>query len=217
MRFFSLLFMTVFFSFSAQAQYTTKSAAPVAQRQAPMVQAAPAPVQPRFRPRAVVQDDSDVDEDLPSFEAFEKPAATASTTQVRRNPNAPARQNPNAAAGQEAVARPPVLPNGEIWLYVSDFKWRKIRDVVTMCSWKVVLQNRTDQEIENLKVAMTIRDRYSEIVFKNVKSRGAVVDGMTEYNEICPSYQGVKPKIEILSCKIADVKNSDCMKYIVIK
>jgi len=254
MRFIGLLALLVCFSVPAQAQYTTKSkpaAAAVtaqpsarpyqarptqaarqgsAQTTAPQAQARPAAATSaaRVRPQAAAVDEGD--SDMPSFEAFQKPAAqapaaaqTSARPAQRVNPYAVRRQGsamaqaPAQAQGSAQGSHQTVWPKGEIWVYMSDFEWGDIDGAFVHCEWKAVLQNRTDTTIERLKVSFVVRESYSELTFTNIKPRGADVQGMLVYSDLCPAMQGVKPKVQVLSCRMGDISGSDCSKYVTIK
>lgn len=239
MRFISLLALLACFTVPAHAQYTTNSkttapakAQPAAQQRS-AYQARPAqaaqqarPAAARVRPQAAVAADEG-DSDMPSFEAFAKPAAASVSAAAqgsaapaqRVNPYAVRRQPQTAPAAQGSAqgSRQIVWPQGEIWMYISDFSWGDIDGAYVHCKWKAVLQNRTDTPIKSLKVGFTVRDSYSGLSFSNVKPRGAVVKNMMIYSNLCPAMQNVKPKIEVQSCRMGDISGKDCSKYIVIK
>ncbi|HBO59606.1 MAG TPA: hypothetical protein DD624_06845 [Alphaproteobacteria bacterium] len=246
MRFIGLLALLACFTMPAHAQYTTNSKTtastvktqPAAQQQRPAYQARPAQAtqqqapaarfRPAAQPAATAADDGEGDSDMPSFEAFKRPAArqtaqgSAQSQQqpaYRRNPYAPQRQAAAqpAAQGSAQGSRQIVEPKGEIWMYISDFSWGDVDGAYVHCKWKAVLQNRTDTPIKTLKVGFTVRDSYSGLTFLNVKPRGAVVKNMMVYSNLCPSMQNVKPKIEVQSCRMGDISGKDCSKYIVIK
>lgn len=243
MRFISLLALFACLSFPAQAQYTTnsKSAAPAAKAQPATARRPAAQVRPtqaaaqqnrpaaaRVRPQAAATEEGD--SDMPSFEAFAKPAAAAPAAAQgsalpaqRVNPYAVRRQQPaqQRAQGQNVAAvqgsHQIVWPKGEIWVYMSDFSWGDINGSFVHCEWKAVLQNRTDTTIDSLKIAFVVRESYSELTFNGIKPRGANVRGMMVYSDLCPAMQGVKPKISVLSCRMGDITGSDCSKYVVVK
>lgn len=243
MRFISLLALFACFALPAQAQYTTNSksatstakAQPAAQ-QRPAYQAArptqaastsstAKPAAAQFRPRPTAQEDSEGASDLPSFEAFQKPAAQGSAVQnaapaQRINPYAVRRQGSaqtQNAAAQGSVVPEIVWPKGEIWVYMSDFEWGDIDGAFVHCKWKIVLQNRTDTAIQNLKLEFVVRDSYNDPTFNNIQPRGAMVKKIMVYSNQCPAMKGVKPKIKVKSCTMGDIEGSDCSKYIVIK
>lgn len=239
MRFISLLALFACFSFPAQAQYTTnsKSAAPAAKAQPATARRPAAQVRPtqaaaqqnrpaaaRVRPQAAATEEGD--SDMPSFEAFAKPAAAApaaaqgsASPAQRVNPYAVRRQQQNAPAAQGSAqgSHQIVWPKGEIWVYMSDFSWGDIDGAFVHCEWKAVLQNRTDTTIDSLKITFVVRESYSELTFNGIKPRGADVQGMMVYSDLCPAMQGVKPKVSVLSCRMGDISGSDCSKYVVIK
>lgn len=241
MRFISLLALFACFAMPAHAQYTTnsKTTAPAAKaqpaaQQRSAYQARPAqtaqqarPAAARVRPQAAVAATDEGDSDMPSFEAFAKPAAASASAAAqgsaapaqRVNPYAVRRQPQTAPAAQGSAqgSRQIVWPQGEIWMYISDFSWGDIDGAYVHCKWKAVLQNRTDTPIKSLKVGFTVRDSYSGLSFSNVKPRGAVVKNMMIYSNLCPAMQNVKPKIEVQSCRMGDISGKDCSKYIVIK
>lgn len=243
MRFIGLLALFACFTMPAHAQYTTNSKTtastektqPAAQQRStyqvrPARQQAPAArFRPAVQPATTAADDGEGDSDMPSFEAFKRPAAAQQSAQgsaqnrqqpaYRRNPYAPQRQAAAQppAQGSAQGSRQIVEPKGEIWMYISDFSWGDVDGAYVHCKWKAVLQNRTDTPIKVLKVGFTVRDSYSGLTFSNVKPRGAVVKNMMVYSNLCPAMQNVKPKIEVQSCRMGDISGKDCSKYIVIK
>ena len=234
MRFISLLALLACFTVPAHAQYTTnsKTTAPAAKAQPAAQQRSAYQARPaqaaRVRPQAAVAADEG-DSDMPSFEAFAKPAAAqqprsaavqgSAAPAPRVNPYAVRRQPQNAPAAQGSAqgSHQIVWPKGEIWIYMSDFSWGDIDGAFVHCEWKAVLQNRTDTAINSLKISFVVKESYSELVFNNIKPRGANVQEMMVYSNLCPAMQGVKPKIKVLSCRMGDISGSDCSKYVVIK
>lgn len=205
-------------SFTTNSSGTTRTA-PVA---APAAQQAAPAARPQFRPRpaAAVNEEAD---DVPSFAAFDRSAqqapATQQAQQPQRNQYAPQRQDAQGAAAAQGSNLPPpiVKPKGEVWVYVADFQNKKLRDLMTYCEWKVVLQNRTDTPIQLLNLSVTILDFYTEIDVVDVPPREASVSSKIAYTDKCPAMGTTKPKIEILACRIGDISNKECDEYIVIK
>lgn len=242
MRFISLLALFACFAMPAHAQYTTnsKTTAPAAKaqpaaQQRSAYQARPAqtaqqarPAAARVRPQAAAAADEG-DADMPSFEAFAKPAAAQQSRPAaaqgsaapaqRVNPYAVRRQPQTAPAAQGSAqgSHQIVWPKGEIWVYLSDFTWGDIDGAFVHCEWKAVLQNRTDTTISSLKISYVVKESYSELTFNNIKPRGADVRGMMFYSDSCPAMQGAKPQVKVLSCRMGDISGSDCSKYVVVK
>ncbi len=161
---------------------------------------------PMFRPRpqqpAVVPPTSGED-DLPSFEALENPTG-ASKTATAQDPNAP-------------PPPPPPPPKGEIWFYTADFAYRDLTGKTMNCTWKVVLQNKTDTNINQLKIVYTVLGENNPMTFSNVAPNASVVKKHGLYSEKCPAISQSKPKIKIVSCKMGTATGQDCLKYIVVK
>lgn len=225
-RLFVLSLVFTGFALSAQAQYTSRSptpaetatktgtttAAPAAKTNpytgtgaataAPAAkQQQPQPAQAVFRPRPqpAVMPQTAGDDELPSFDALEKPVAAAQ------------------GSAQGSNLPPPPPPKGEIWFYTTDFSYRDLTGRTMNCTWKVVLQNKTDTEIKQLKVVYTLLGEKIPSFFSKVAPNSSVVatDGM--FSEKCPAISQTKPKVEIVTCKMGTATGQDCSKYIVIK
>lgn len=161
---------------------------------------ATAPAQAVFRPRPQEAQtaSSDDDDELPSFDALEgKPTQKA-------NVNAP-------------LLPPSPPPKGEIWVYITDFKYRDLTGSAMVCDWKVVVQNKTSATIEQMEFTYNLLDLgFFEYVYK-LKSGETYTGEAGSPSKKCPSMTRAKPKIIIKKCKLADIRNQDCMKYIVVK
>lgn len=227
MRFSRLFVLSLVFTgsaLSAQAQYTSRSPAPAetAAKKTQTTAAAPTtrtnpytgtgaapaaqaakpqqPAQPVFRPRpqpaAMPQAG---DDELPSFDALEKPVAAAQ------------------GSAQGSNLPPPPPPKGEIWFYTTNFSYRDLTGRTMNCTWKVVLQNKTDAEITQLQVVYTLLGEEIPASFSKVASNVSVVMTHGMFSEKCPAISQTKPKVQVVSCKMGTAIGQDCSKYIVIK
>lgn len=209
MRFSRLFVLSLVFTgsaLSAQAQYTSRSpaaaetaskktetTAPAAQAVKPQQQ----PAQPVFRPRPqpAAMPQTAGDDELPSFDALEKPTAAA----------------------QGSNLPPPPPPKGEIWFYMADASYENPTGYKTSCSWKIVLQNKTDTPIKELKITYTLLGSDYPLRFRNIAPNSSKVWNQGMYSEKCPAMVQTKPKVNIISCKLGTATGQDCSKYIVIK
>lgn len=223
-RLFVLSLVFTGFALSARAQYTSKSAAPAGTTAKKTVAAAapaaktnpytgtkaapaarpaanrPQPAQQTFRPRPqAVMPQTAGDDELPSFDALEKPVAAAQSS------------------AQGSNLPPPPPPKGEIWFYIAETAYRDLTGLTMNCTWKVVLQNKTDTEIRSLKVVYNLLGEKIPADFSNVAPKSSVVIKHGMYSEKCPAISQTKPKINIDTCKLGTVSGQDCSKYIIIK
>ena len=163
----------------------TTAAAPAAKQQ---------PAQPTFRPRPqqqpVAMPQTEGDDELPSFDALEKPVAAAQ------------------GSAQGSNLPPPPPPKGEIWIYIADPSYRDLTGHTMNCSWKVVLQNKTNEEIKKLKITYTLT---------GVAANSSRVWDQGMFSEKCPAIIQSKPKIKVISCQMGTVSDQGCMSYIVVK
>ena len=160
------------------------------------------PTQAVFRPRpqaAAPEKAPSADEDeLPSFEALEgKKGQTA------------------GAAAQNVPPPPP--PKGEIWFYIADFAYRDRTGKTMNCDWKVVVQNRTDTEIERLKISYTLLDLLTVADVKKLAPNASKVFNHAFYSPKCPAMSRIKPKLTVAKCKFGPLADQDCAKYLVVK
>ncbi len=172
----------------------TTAAAPAAKQQ---------PAQPTFRPRPqqqpVAMPQTEGDDELPSFDALEKPVAAAQ------------------GSAQGSNLPPPPPPKGEIWFYIANGKYRDSTGLTMHCTWEVVLQNKTDTPLQELHITYSILGENSPLRYSNIAPNGSKVNRHGIYSEKCPAITQSKPKIQIVSCKLGTIIGQDCMKYIVIK
>lgn len=229
MRFSRLFVLSLIFTgsaLSAQAQYTSRSPASTetASKKTETTAPAPAartnpytgtgvasaaqvakpqqqPAQPVFRPRPqpAAMPQTAGDDELPSFDALEKPTAAAQ------------------GSAQGSNLPPPPPPKGEIWFYTTNFAYRDLTGRTMNCTWKVVLQNKTDTEISQLKVVYTLLGEKIPSFFSKVAPNSSVVMTHGMFSEKCPAVSQTKPKVEVVSCKLGTATGQDCSKYIVIK
>lgn len=227
MRFSRLFVLSLVFTgsaLSAQAQYTSRSPAPTetAAQKTQTTAAAPTtrtnpytgtgaataaqaakpqqPAQPVFRPRpqpaAMPQAG---DDELPSFDALEKPAAAAQ------------------GSAQGSNLPPPPPPKGEIWFYMAEASYENPTGYKMSCDWKIVLQNKTDTPIKELKITYTLLGSNYPLRFRNIAPNASKVWDQGTYSEKCPAMVQTKPKVNIISCKLGTATGQDCSKYIVVK
>lgn len=189
---------------------------------APTAQPAPGARPNVYRPRPKPVEDTG-EEDLPSFSAFDQGSQQAQPgAAFGRRPAAGGVSGGGVAAqgsNEGAVPGEPVReikkPTGEVWVYSTDFKMDKVGRF-PFCSFKRVLQNRTDATIERLSIEFSWPGYTTEKVFTNIEPKGSDVMGMTLYLETCPALN-TKPKIKIKTCRIGEVYGEECEKLIVVK
>lgn len=168
---------------------------PAAQQQRPVF---------RPRPQQPVLPATDGDDDLPSFDALEsgssaaKPAATAATQGSNLPP-------------------PPPPPKGEVWVYIADFQYRDLTGLTMNCTWKLVTQNKTNADISKLEIKYTLMGDEFPLYIGKIPSNKSSVEIQGMYSSKCPALTQVKPKVEIVACKMGSVSGQDCAKYIVVK
>ena len=177
--------------------YTGTGAASAAQAAKPQQQ----PAQPVFRPRPqpAAMPQTAGDDELPSFDALEKPIAAAQ------------------GSAQGSNLPPPPPPKGEIWFYMADASYENPTGYKMSCSWKIVLQNKTDTPIKELKITYTLLGSNYPLRFRNIAPNSSKVWDQGMYSEKCPAMVQTKPKVNIISCKLGTATGQDCSKYIVIK
>lgn len=167
------------------------------------------PARPTFRPRpqAASVPQTAGDDELPSFEALENPTGSSKNTTAQGTA-----QDPNAPPPP-----PPPPPKGEIWFYTADFAYRDLTGRTMNCTWKVVLQNKTDTEIKRLKIVYTVLGENNPMTFSKVAPNASVVKKHGLFSEKCPAISQSKPKVKVVSCKMGTATGQDCLKYIVVK
>ena len=153
----------------------------------------------RPRPQPVEMPEAEEDDELPSFDALEKPASQQQTAQ------------------QAAAVPPPPPPKGEIWFYITDGTYRDLTGHSMNCRWKVVLQNKTDTKLKEMDIVYTLFGRKNPLSMGNLEPNEADVRKHGMYSQQCPAINQTKPKFEIVSCELGPIKDQDCMKYVVIK
>ncbi len=214
---------------SVQAQYTTKSTTSSgfttkdtqvttpqqsSEKQENSVNKQPIQqTRPIFRPRPKIQEENETqtatspetansnnenEDELPSFEALENKTA-------------------NGQATVQQPAPPPPPPKGEIWFYITDFNYRDLTGRTMNCTWKLVVQNRTDTPIKKMKLEYTILGETSPVILNNIKPNGSLVSTRGLFSEKCPAMAKEKPKVEVISCEMGSAQGQDCKSYIVIK
>lgn len=170
------------------------TAAAAAQQQRPVFRPRPQPVLPA----------TGGDDDLPSFDALE---------------SAPSAARPAAAATAQGsnLPPPPPPPKGEVWVYIADFQYRDLTGLTMNCTWKLVAQNKTNADISKLEIKYTLMGDEFPIYLGKIPSNKSKVTIQGMYSSKCPALTQVKPKVEVVSCKMGSVSGQDCSKYIVIK
>ena len=181
---------------TAAPSYTNSGAATPAQQ-------AKTASQPVFRPRPeTAEPEAEAEEDeLPSFDALEGGNADPALAQGQPQENLP----------------PPPPPKGEIWIYVSDFEYRDLTGFTMNCNWKINVQNRTDTVIERLGIAYKILDINTNLYINSVQPGSSTTKGHALFDEKCPAMAHVRPKVDVIECKMGTMVNQDCMNYIKIK
>ena len=181
-------------SSATQANTYTKSAAPTAAK------TSATQARPVFRPRSQVVEKtvSDDDDELPSFERLE--GKSTSPTQQKSAEELP----------------PPPPPKGEIWFYITNFAHNAGKSSSLYCNWDVVIQNRTDADLD-LKVFFTLANVASQASVSGLKSNSSKVIKKGIYSSRCLEMALAKPKIGVHKCKLGTVVDSACEAYIVIK
>ena len=192
-----------------------------------------------FKPRNRPVEDTG-EEDLPSFEAMNSPQRQSSGTQ-----SAPKNEGGNAyfqmrqrlKAAQQGSAQgsmqnqgsdqgsfqvqgsnvvaPPPMPKGEIWFYVTDFSTEKVGKF-TICSYKTVLQNKTNTKLDRLEVQLQWPVRTITVEYRGIEAKGNQVKGATTYVKGC-EMMSAKPRTTIKACRIGAAVNENCEKLIVFK
>lgn len=179
---------------TATAATPRTTAAPAAQQQRPVFRPRPQPVLPP----------TGGDDDLPSFDALE---------------NAPSAARPATAATAQGSnpPPPPPPPKGEVWVYIADFQYRDLTGLTMNCTWKLVAQNKTNADISKLEIKYTLMGDEFPIYLGKIPSNKSKVTIQGMYSSKCPALTQVKPKVEVVTCKMGSVSGQDCSKYIVIK
>lgn len=102
-------------------------------------------------------------------------------------------------------------------MYIADFQYRDLTGVTMNCTWKLVTQNKTNADISNLKVKYTLMGEEMPIYLGKIPSNKSSVKIQGMYSPKCPALAQVKPKVEVVSCKMGSVSGQDCAKYIIVK
>ena len=182
---------------SSTNQYTKSTTAPAApSTQQQQQQPTQAVFRPRPQPQPVAMPQATGDDELPSFDALEKKVTAAQ------------------GSAQGSNLPPPPPPKGEIWFYIVN---QDKMEIPVICTWKVVLQNKTDTEIKHLKIIYTLLGEKTPMIFSNIAPNASVVKRHGLYSEKCPALSQIKPKIDVVSCKMGTATGQDCLKYIIIK
>ncbi len=171
----------------------TATTTPAAQQQRPVFRPRPQPVLPA----------TGGDDDLPSFDALESnPAAKPAAAATAQGSNLPP---------------PPPPPKGEIWIYIADFQYRDLTGLTMNCTWKLVTQNKTNADISKLEIKYSLMGDEFPLYIGKIPSNKSSVDIQGMYSSKCPALTQVKPKVEVVTCKMGSVSGQDCAKYIVVK
>lgn len=150
-----------------------------------------------FRPRPQKSASDEEEDDLPSFDALE---------------------GKDTQASKDAGLPPPPPPKGEIWFYIANFKYGDRTGITMHCEWKVVVQNRTDTPITNMKILYSLLDIEIAAYVNKTEPNGSMVVDHAFFTKKCPAMVGIKPKIKVESCKMGGLsKPEECQKYIVVK
>jgi len=195
----------------AAAQYTTNGAAPSGYTSKPAgataatatpaaaparKQVRPSAGQPVFRPRPQEEIPAAADDELPSFEALE------SKSSVQK---------------EEENLPPPPPPKGEIWVYIADMQYEDPNGATMACDWKVVVQNRTDTKIEEMKLSYQLLDLFFHLYVDPIEAGGSFVAEHASFSQKCPALMHVKPKVGVERCKFGILNGQECASYIIVK
>ena len=171
----------------------TATTTPAAQQQRPVFRPRPQPVLPA----------AGGEDDLPSLDALESnPAAKPAAAATAQGSNLPP---------------PPPPPKGEIWIYIADFQYRDLTGLTMNCTWKLVTQNKTNADISKLEIKYSLMGDEFPLYIGKIPSNKSSVDIQGMYSSKCPALTQVKPKVEVVTCKMGSVSGQDCAKYIVVK
>ena len=86
------------------------------------------------------------------------------------------------------------------------------------CRWKVVVQNKTDTPIADMRINYSLLDFGAQAHIKKVAPNGSVVLNHASYTEKCPGMAQVKPKASVKKCKMGALTTpEECLKYIIVK
>ncbi|MBO4521316.1 MAG: hypothetical protein J5787_08940 [Alphaproteobacteria bacterium] len=156
---------------------------------------------PTFRPRQPVT--ADADDELPSFESLEGQQANNGAA------------NGEGAEGTETTPPPPP-PKGQIWIYMTNFKDEGGHS--RYCKWEIVVQNRTDTDLKDLKIKHKLGNAYTQISVESVAAGASAISKTGIYNSKCPEMKVSKPtELNAISCKLGPVNGKDCNSYFVVK
>ena len=120
---------------------------------------------------------------------------------------------PGMVFDENGIERP--IPKGEVWVYSSEFEQGDLRGRMH-CSWKVVLQNRTNAKLESLNLGLFWPSYAADMAFSNVAPNATKVEEMFMFSPNCPSLR-TKPRLEPKNCTLGPMKNEECNKYVVLK
>ena len=126
-----------------------------------------------------------------------------------------ATEKPRAGYVFDENANEVPVPKGEVWLYTAGYEQGELMGRVH-CSWKVVLQNRSDTPIKSLRVALVWPNYESETYYSDIAANQSKTTDMFMYSPNCPSLR-TKPRVVPKECEIGPMKADDCGKYIVAK
>lgn len=163
--------------------------------------AAPA-VSAAFRPQAKItatsDDDEDSGDDIPSFDVLEG--------------------KPLTQEQQKQKVQMLEEPEGEILIYISDFVIDE-QYSRPICNWKTVVQNNTNLSIQSLRFDYQLLEGMKYFVpFKNVSAGSSKERSHAEITTQCAAMKQKRLRsISLRKCKIGDVVNQGCMKYIKFK
>lgn len=160
--------------------------------------AAPAAFRPKAKMTAETEDDSG--DDLPSFDALEDNG------------------KPKTQEQQKQLVQMPEEPKGDILIFISDFT---IDDSsrIPICDWKVNIQNDSDLTIQVLRFEYQLSE--DKKIFVHMKNVSAGSLRQVEHSKVSTKCAAMKQRrlksIDLKKCKIGDVINQGCMKYIKFK
>ena len=86
------------------------------------------------------------------------------------------------------------------------------------CSWDIVVQNRTDTDLDKIRVMYDLVGVRSQVIVKKLAAGSSTVIKKGIYSSKCEEMGRVKPANPIIEkCKLGTMIDSDCTPYLVIK
>ena len=120
---------------------------------------------------------------------------------------------PGMVFDENGMERP--IPKGEIWVYAAEFNQGEMRGRMH-CSWKMVLQNRTNAKLDSLELGLSWPSYSVSMSFKDIAPNASKTEEMFMFSSNCPSLRA-KPRLEPTKCVLGPMKDDTCNPYIVLK